>query len=171
MAMGRAETVQGDLMATWAEMPRSPGHAFYDRLQELLQEAGFNVFVEGYLPCPRPAHRCPPSALSPRSRRSAKPKMPGCRSRLGSAATLARSPAQILDDDHAGAAVRARAAHRTRLVRCDIRLLLRVGGRRVSTGPLSSPRPAGRQSQRASAASIWRSKISGAGDPVPRTSS
>ena len=47
MAMGRAEAVQGDLMATWAEMPRSPGHAFYDRLQELLQEAGFNVFVEG----------------------------------------------------------------------------------------------------------------------------
>src|SRR5271165_1970013 len=47
MAMGRAEGVQGDLMATWAELPRSPGHAFYDRLQELLREAGFDVFVEG----------------------------------------------------------------------------------------------------------------------------
>ena len=47
MAMGRAEGVQGDLMATWAEMPRSPGHAFYDRLQELLREAGFDAFVEG----------------------------------------------------------------------------------------------------------------------------
>ena len=34
-------------MATWAEMPRSPGHAFYDRLQELLREAGFDAFVEG----------------------------------------------------------------------------------------------------------------------------
>ena len=33
-------------MATWAEMPRSPGHAFYDRLQELLREAGFDAFVE-----------------------------------------------------------------------------------------------------------------------------
>ena len=33
-------------MATWAEMPRSPGHAFYDRLQELLGEAGFDAFVE-----------------------------------------------------------------------------------------------------------------------------
>ncbi len=33
-------------MATWAEMPRSPGHAFYDRLQELLSEAGFDAFVE-----------------------------------------------------------------------------------------------------------------------------
>src|SRR5208337_4932223 len=47
MAMGRAEGVQGDLMATWAELPRSPGHAFYDRLQELLREAGFNAFVQG----------------------------------------------------------------------------------------------------------------------------
>ena len=33
-------------MATWAEMPRSPGHAFYDRLQDLLREAGFDAFVE-----------------------------------------------------------------------------------------------------------------------------
>ena len=28
-------------------MPRSPGHAFYDRLQDLLREAGFDAFVEG----------------------------------------------------------------------------------------------------------------------------
>ena len=33
-------------MATWAEMPRSPGHAFYDRLQSVLLEAGFDAFVE-----------------------------------------------------------------------------------------------------------------------------
>jgi len=33
-------------MATWAEMPRSPGHAFYDRLQDLLRDAGFDAFVE-----------------------------------------------------------------------------------------------------------------------------
>src|SRR5512136_1628812 len=46
MAMGREGDVQGDLMMTWAEMPRSPGHAFYDRLQKLLAEAGFDVFVE-----------------------------------------------------------------------------------------------------------------------------
>src|SRR5487761_2585634 len=46
MAMGRSEAVQDDLMATWAEMPRSPGHAFYDRLRELLREAGFDAFVE-----------------------------------------------------------------------------------------------------------------------------
>ena len=46
MAMGRSDGVQDDLMATWAEMPRSPGHAFYDRLQDLLGEAGFDAFVE-----------------------------------------------------------------------------------------------------------------------------
>jgi len=46
MAMRREAEVQGDLVVTWAEMPRSPGHAFYDRLQKLLSEAGFDVFVE-----------------------------------------------------------------------------------------------------------------------------
>lgn len=46
MAMRRETGVQGDLVVTWAEMPRSPGHAFYDRLQKLLSEAGFDVFVE-----------------------------------------------------------------------------------------------------------------------------
>jgi len=46
MAMRRETGVQGDLVATWAEMPRSPGHVFYDRLQKLLTEAGFDAFVE-----------------------------------------------------------------------------------------------------------------------------
>src|SRR5215217_7687647 len=46
MAMGRQEDRQGDLMVTWSEMPRSPGHVFYDRLQEVLVRAGFDGFVE-----------------------------------------------------------------------------------------------------------------------------
>ena len=46
MAMRREGDVQADLMVTWAEMPRSPGHAFYDKLQALLTEAGFDAFVE-----------------------------------------------------------------------------------------------------------------------------
>ena len=46
MAMGREGEVQGDLMISWGEMPRSPGHVFYDRLQKLLAEAGFDAFVE-----------------------------------------------------------------------------------------------------------------------------
>src|SRR5829696_7891740 len=46
MAMGRQGDRQGDLMVTWSEMPRSPGHVFYDRLQEVLLGAGFDGFVE-----------------------------------------------------------------------------------------------------------------------------
>ena len=46
MAMGREGEVQGDLMVSWAEVPRSPGHVFYDRLQKLLVDAGFDAFVE-----------------------------------------------------------------------------------------------------------------------------
>ncbi len=46
MAMGRERGVQGDLYVTWNEMPRSPGHVFYDRLQKLLADAGFDAFVE-----------------------------------------------------------------------------------------------------------------------------
>ena len=46
MAMGREGERQGDLMVTWGEMPRSPGHVFYDCLQEVLIAGGFDLFVE-----------------------------------------------------------------------------------------------------------------------------
>src|SRR5215210_4310288 len=46
MAMGREGERQGALMVTWSEMPRSPGHVFYDRLQQVLVGAGFDGFVE-----------------------------------------------------------------------------------------------------------------------------
>jgi transposase len=46
MAMGRDSEAQPDLIVTWAEIPRSPGHVFYDRLQKLLVDAGFDGFVE-----------------------------------------------------------------------------------------------------------------------------
>ena len=46
MAMGREGNRQDDLMVSWAEMPRSPGHVFYDRLQEVLIAGGFDLFVE-----------------------------------------------------------------------------------------------------------------------------
>src|SRR6202030_4402845 len=46
MAMGREGEVQGDLVMTWAEMARSPGHAFYDKLQTFLTEGGFDGFVQ-----------------------------------------------------------------------------------------------------------------------------
>ena len=44
MAMGQQKDRQGDLMVSWSEMPRSPGHVFYDRLQLVLIEGGFDGF-------------------------------------------------------------------------------------------------------------------------------
>ena len=46
MAMGRQGDCQGDLVVAWSEMPRSPGHVFYDRLQEVLIGGGFDGYVE-----------------------------------------------------------------------------------------------------------------------------
>ena len=46
MALGRQGERQMDLVVGWAELPRSPGHAFYDRLQAILIEAGFDGFAE-----------------------------------------------------------------------------------------------------------------------------
>jgi transposase len=46
MALGRQKERQANLMVGWAELPRSPGHAFYDRLQVILVEAGFDRFAE-----------------------------------------------------------------------------------------------------------------------------
>ncbi len=46
MAMGRQKDGQGDLMVSWSEMPRSPGHVFYDRLQSVLIAGGFDAFAE-----------------------------------------------------------------------------------------------------------------------------
>jgi transposase len=34
------------MLVSWAELPRSPGHAFYDKLQTVLMAAGFETFVE-----------------------------------------------------------------------------------------------------------------------------
>jgi transposase len=46
MAMGRQTGQQGEMILAWDELPRSPGHVFYDRLQEVLREAGFDAFAE-----------------------------------------------------------------------------------------------------------------------------
>ena len=47
MALGRQRDRQSEMLVSWAEMPRSPGHVFYDRLQSELVAAGFDGFVEG----------------------------------------------------------------------------------------------------------------------------
>ena len=46
MSMGQQKDHQGDLMVSWSEMPRSPGHVFYDRLQSVLIEGGCDAFAE-----------------------------------------------------------------------------------------------------------------------------
>jgi transposase len=46
MAPGRQRARQPDLLVTWAELPRSPGHVFYDRLQVELIATHFDTFVE-----------------------------------------------------------------------------------------------------------------------------
>jgi len=46
MAMKRDGESQPDLIVSWVDVPRSPGHGFYDRLQKLLVKAGFDRFVE-----------------------------------------------------------------------------------------------------------------------------
>src|SRR4051794_34097761 len=47
MALGRQRDRQSEMLVAWSEMPRSPGHIFYDRLQVELVAAGFDGFVEG----------------------------------------------------------------------------------------------------------------------------
>jgi transposase len=46
MALGRHGERQTELMVGWAELPRSPGHVFYNRLQAVLLEAEFDGFAE-----------------------------------------------------------------------------------------------------------------------------
>jgi hypothetical protein len=46
MALGRQRERQAEMLVSWAEMPRSPGHVFYDKLQAVLIAAGFDRLVE-----------------------------------------------------------------------------------------------------------------------------
>lgn len=47
MALGKRETErQGDLFLLAAQLPRSPGHVFYQKLNGLLAEAGFDRWIE-----------------------------------------------------------------------------------------------------------------------------
>ncbi len=65
MALGRRRSShQGELFLTSADLPQSPGHAFYDRLNELLTEADFDRFVED-LCQPHYAHEIGRPSLPP----------------------------------------------------------------------------------------------------------
>jgi transposase len=65
MALGRRRSShQGELFLTSADLPQSPGHAFYDRLNALLAEADFDRFVED-LCQPHYAHEIGRPSLPP----------------------------------------------------------------------------------------------------------
>lgn len=46
MGLGRQGDQQGKMYLAWDEVPRSRGHAFYDRLQQILRKSGFDAFAE-----------------------------------------------------------------------------------------------------------------------------
>jgi transposase len=64
MALGRQSERQTELMIGWAELPRSPGHVFYDRLQTVLLEAGLDGFAEAQC-APYYAHKQGRPSLPP----------------------------------------------------------------------------------------------------------
>ena len=47
MAMGTRQSEQASLWVASAELPKSPGHPFYTRLNALLDADDFDRFVEG----------------------------------------------------------------------------------------------------------------------------
>ena len=46
MGLGRQGDQQGTMYLAWDEIPRSRGHAFFDRLQQILRKSGFEVIAE-----------------------------------------------------------------------------------------------------------------------------
>ena len=46
MVMGRRQDKQPELFVATHNLPKSPGHPFYDKLNSLLAEAGFDRYVE-----------------------------------------------------------------------------------------------------------------------------
>ena len=46
MSMKRREPEQSGMWVATQELPRSPGHVFYEKLNEVLERGGFDRFVE-----------------------------------------------------------------------------------------------------------------------------
>ena len=61
MALGRQRDRQSEMLVAWSEIPRSPGHVFYDRLQAELIAGGFDGFAEGLCAAYYAARRGRPS--------------------------------------------------------------------------------------------------------------
>ena len=48
MAIGKRKEVQETLWVSTSDLPRSPGHPFYSRLNRILVASGLDQFVEAY---------------------------------------------------------------------------------------------------------------------------
>ncbi|TVM16033.1 DDE transposase, partial [Oceanidesulfovibrio indonesiensis] len=46
MALGKQSDRNGKMFVAWDEIPKSPGHVFYDRLQSILTKNRFDRFAE-----------------------------------------------------------------------------------------------------------------------------
>jgi transposase len=61
MALGRQRERQMHMLVSWAKMPRSPGHTFYDNLQAVLIASDFDRFVATQYPPTYPPRGARPS--------------------------------------------------------------------------------------------------------------
>ena len=50
MALGKRKHEQQEAWVATTELPKSPGHPFYRRLNQLLAEAGFDAWLEALPP-------------------------------------------------------------------------------------------------------------------------
>jgi transposase len=64
MSLGRRRARQAEMVVPWAELPRSPGQVFYDKLQAVLIAAGFDPFVETHCAAEYAARRGRLGAIS-----------------------------------------------------------------------------------------------------------
>ena len=46
MSIGKQSEQQGTMWVAYDEIPKGMGHAFYDHLQKILCQGGFDTFVE-----------------------------------------------------------------------------------------------------------------------------
>jgi transposase len=72
MCLGRQRARQAEMLVPWAELPRSPGHVFYDKLRTVLIAASFEPFVETQCAAEYAARRGRPSLACLTSGRSSR---------------------------------------------------------------------------------------------------
>src|SRR4051812_47354172 len=111
--LSAAEEGQVELIIGWAELPRSPGDPFYDRLQAVLVEAGFDDFAAALGRTARTTARWSGLPTSPPEDR-AKPDVSCSRKIQIVLATGTASPSRESQSSSGGRAGRTRPARRSK---------------------------------------------------------